>query len=116
MVSYVWSNTKVILFHHWFGSLAVNAGAIIEISIISHQLSAVWFIWAKQVNKKLIPIYGLHISMYSIGVQYTILNINCYINIVINMGTTQLHVYRVWYVGSIPNCHFSLLALTLCVM
>ena len=22
------------------------------------------------------------------------------------MGTTQLHVYKVWYVGSVPNCHF----------
>ena len=35
------TNTKYILFPHWFGSLAVNTGAIIEISIISHQLSAV---------------------------------------------------------------------------
>ena len=32
---------KPILFHHWFGSLAVNAGEIIEISIISHLFSAV---------------------------------------------------------------------------
>ena len=51
MVSYVWSNTKVILFHHWFGTLAVNAGAIIEISINSHQLPAIWFILSNQVNK-----------------------------------------------------------------
>ena len=42
---------KTILFHHWFGSLAVNAREIIEISIISHQLSAVWFILSNQVNK-----------------------------------------------------------------
>ena len=42
---------KLILFPHWFGSLAVNAGAIIEILIISHQLSAVWFILSNQVNK-----------------------------------------------------------------
>ena len=33
--------------------------------------------------------------------------VNTIINTVINMGTTQLHIYRVWYVGSIPNCHFS---------
>ena len=32
---------KLILSPHWFGLLAVNAGAIIEISIISHQLSAI---------------------------------------------------------------------------
>ena len=32
---------KPILPPHWFGSLAVNAREIIEISIISHQLSAV---------------------------------------------------------------------------
>ena len=41
IMCYVYSNTKPILFYHWFGSLAVNAGAIIEISIISHQLSAI---------------------------------------------------------------------------
>ena len=41
IICYVYSNTKLILFPHWFGSLAVNARAIIEISIISHQLSAV---------------------------------------------------------------------------
>ena len=22
------------------------------------------------------------------------------------MGTVWPHVYRVWYVGSVPNCHF----------
>ena len=32
---------KPILSPHWFGSLAVNARAIIEILIVSHQLSAV---------------------------------------------------------------------------
>ena len=32
---------KTILFHHWFGSLAVNTRAIIKILIISHQISAV---------------------------------------------------------------------------
>ena len=32
---------KPILFHHWFGLLAVNAREIIEILIISHQFSAV---------------------------------------------------------------------------
>ena len=32
---------KPILFHHWFGSLAVKAGEIIEISIISHLFPAV---------------------------------------------------------------------------
>ena len=39
----------------------------------------------------------------SIGVQDTILhNLLCkYI-----LGTTQLHVYRVWYVDSVPNGHF----------
>ena len=42
---------KPILFPHWFGLLAVNAGAIIEILIISHQLSAVWFILSNQVYK-----------------------------------------------------------------
>ena len=42
---------KPILSPHWFGSLAVNAGAIIKISIISHQLSAVWFILSNQVYK-----------------------------------------------------------------
>ena len=26
------------------------------------------------------------------------------------MGTTQLHVYKVWYVGSVPNCHFSFMS------
>ena len=41
IMCYVYSNTKNLLFHHWFGSLAVNTGEIIEISIISHQLSAV---------------------------------------------------------------------------
>ena len=42
---------KLILFPHWFGSLAVNARAIIKISIISHQLSAIWFILSNQVYK-----------------------------------------------------------------
>ena len=41
IMCYIHSSTKLILFPHWFGSLAVNAGEIIEISIISHQLSAV---------------------------------------------------------------------------
>ena len=30
---------KPILFHHWFSSLAVKAGEIIEISIMSHLFS-----------------------------------------------------------------------------
>ena len=51
IVSHVWSNTIFILFPHWFGTLAVNARAIIEILIISHQLSAVWFILSNQVYK-----------------------------------------------------------------
>ena len=42
---------KLLLFPHWFGSLAVNARAFIEISIISHQKSAVWSILSNQVNK-----------------------------------------------------------------
>ena len=42
---------KLLLFPHWFGSLAVNARAIIEISINSHQKSAVWFILSNQVYK-----------------------------------------------------------------
>ena len=42
---------KLILFHHWFGSLAVKAGAIIEISIISHLLSAVYLKLSNQVYK-----------------------------------------------------------------
>ena len=41
----------MLLFPHWFGTLAVNARAIIKISIISHQLSAVWFILSNQVYK-----------------------------------------------------------------
>ena len=39
IMCYVYSNTKKtkqILFHHWFGSLVVKAGEIIEISIMSH--------------------------------------------------------------------------------
>ena len=28
------------------------------------------------------------------------------------MGTTQLYVYKVWYVGSAPNCHFSFMSCT----
>ena len=41
IMCYVYSNTKLILFPHWVGLLAVNTGEIIEILIISHQLSAV---------------------------------------------------------------------------
>ena len=55
---------KLLLFPNWFGSLAVDARAIIEISIISHQLPAIWFILSNQIYKNLIPIYGLHIGMY----------------------------------------------------
>ena len=58
---------KFILFPHWFGSLAVNAGATIKILIISHQLSAVWFILSNQVYKIKIPIYGLPFGRYPIG-------------------------------------------------
>ena len=58
---------KLLLFPHWFGSLAINARAIIEISIISHQLSAVWFILSNQVYKIKIPIYGLPFGRYPIG-------------------------------------------------
>ena len=54
-MSYVWSNTKFILFPHWFGLLAVNAREIIEISIISHQFSAVWFILSNQSLKLKYP-------------------------------------------------------------
>ena len=40
--------------------------------------------------------------MYSIGstgVFNTPVYTNCYVNTAIKMGTTQLHVYRAWYVG-----------------
>ena len=29
------------------------------------------------------------------------------------MGTGQPHVYRVWYVGSVPNCHFFMSYITI---
>ena len=66
-MSHVWSNTKFMLFPHWFGLLAVNASAIIEISIISHQLSAVWSILSNKCLKVKIPIYGLPLGRYPIG-------------------------------------------------
>ena len=84
IVFYVWSNTRVILSHHWFGSLAVNAGEINEILIISHQFSTVWLILSNQCLKIIIPIYGLPFGRYpigSIGVQGTILHKNCHVNI-----------------------------------
>ena len=37
IVSYVWSSAKFLLFPHWFGTLAVNARAFSEISLIPHQ-------------------------------------------------------------------------------
>ena len=42
---------KLLLFPQGFGLLAVNARAIIEISIISHQQSVIWFILSNQVYK-----------------------------------------------------------------
>ena len=42
---------KLLLFPHWFGMLAVNARAISEISLNSHQISAVCFILSNQVYK-----------------------------------------------------------------
>ena len=42
---------KLLLFPHWFGTLAVNARAISEISLNSHQISAVCFILSNQVYK-----------------------------------------------------------------
>ena len=47
--------------------LAVNARAISKISLNSHQISAVCLMLSNQVYKNLIPIYGLHFGMYSIG-------------------------------------------------
>ena len=42
---------KLLLFPHWFGSLAVNAREISKISLNSHQKSAVCFTWSNQVYK-----------------------------------------------------------------
>ena len=66
-VSYVWSNTKLLLFPHWFSTLAVNARAISEILLNSHPKSAVCLMLSNKVYKNLIPIYGLHLGMHSIG-------------------------------------------------
>ena len=112
---------KLLLFPHWFDTLAVNARAISEILLNSHHyLPFVPYCQTKfiQFNTHIwsTPWHVFH-RFYRCLIHHSTQNcyVNTTINTVTNMGTTQLHVYRVWYVGSVPNCHFSfvLIAFTL---
>ena len=79
---------RLLLFPHWFGSLAVNARAIIEISINSHQISAV-------CQTKLIK-FNTHIWSMLWHVFHRFYRClmhhstqNCYVNTALNMGTPK---------------------------
>ena len=97
----------LLLFLHWFGSLAANARAIIEILINSHQISAVC---QTKLIKSNTHIWSMlwHVShrFYRCLMHHS--TQNCYVNTALKYGYSQIHVYRVWYVSSIPYCHIFL--------
>ena len=98
---------RLLLFLHWFGSLAANARAIIEILINSHQISAVC---QTKLIKSNTCIWSTlwHVShrFYRCLMHHS--TQNCYVNTALKYGYSQIHVYRVWYVSSIPYCHIFL--------
>ena len=59
----------------WFGVLAVKARAFWEISLFSHQKSAISQTCQNKFNNLIPPSYGLHFGNYDmgiVGVKYTI--------------------------------------------